>query len=94
MPRFNDALNQGEKEAQELAQASNTIKEIFGQFGIAFSAATIVRGFQDLARSAFDFYKSLDSALNEIYVVSNLTIDNVNSLKSNFISMAKETGVL
>lgn len=93
MPRFNDALNQGEKEAQELAQASNTIKEIFGQFGIAFSAATIVRGFQDLARSAFDFYKSLDSALNEIYVVSNLTIDNVNSLKSNFISMAKETGV-
>ena len=47
MPRFNDALNQGEREAQELAQASNTIKEIFGQFGIAFSAATIVRGFQD-----------------------------------------------
>ena len=63
-PQYTKALSNAEKESQKLAQASSTIKEIFAQFGIAFSAATIVRGFQDLARSAFDFYKSLDSLLN------------------------------
>ena len=90
---FNTELPRATKEAEKLAKATSTIREIFGQFGIAFSAATIVNSFQQLARSAFDFYKSLDSALNEIYIVSNLTIDNVNSLKTNFINMAKETGV-
>ena len=93
LPRFNNELHTGEANAKKLAEASNTIREIFAQFGITFSAATVVRGFQDLVRSAFDFYKSLDSALNEIYVVSNLTSDSVDGLKSNFINMAKETGM-
>ena len=90
---FNAEMPKATSEAEKLAKASATINEILGQFGIAFTAATVVRGFQDLARSAFEFYKSLDSALNEIYVVSNLTIDSVNGLKSSFISMAKDTGV-
>ena len=90
---FNDEMPRATKEAEKLAQATSTIKEIFGQFGIALSAATVVRAFQNLAKSAFDFYKSLDSALNEIYVVSDLTINNVNQLKSNFINMAKDTGM-
>lgn len=93
LPRFNNELHTGEANAKKLAEASNTIREIFAQFGITFSAATVVRGFQDLVRSAFDFYKSLDSALNEIYVVSNLTSDSVDGLKSNFINMAKDTGM-
>ena len=92
-PQYTKALSNAEKESQKLAQASSTIKEIFAQFGIAFSAATIVRGFQDLARSAFDFYKSLDSALNEIYVVSNLSSDAVDGLQDKFINMAKNTGM-
>lgn len=93
LPKLQTGLSASEKEAEKLAKAGMTIKEIFGQFGIAFSAAAIVRGFQDLTKTAFNFYKSLDSALNEIYVVSNLTIDQVNGLKSNFINMAKETGM-
>jgi TP901 family phage tail tape measure protein len=90
---FNAEMPKATSEAEKLAKASATINEILGQFGIAFTASTVVRGFQELARSAFEFYKSLDSALNEIYVVSNLTIDSVNGLKSSFISMAKDTGV-
>ena len=90
---FQEELPRATQEAQKLADAQRTIREILGQFGIVFSAATIVRGFQDLARSAFDFYKSLDSALNQIYVVSNLTSGAVDSLKSNFINMARETGM-
>ena len=90
---FSDSLAQGTLEAEKLAKASSTIREIFAQFGIAFSAATVVRGFQELAKSAFDFYKSLDSALNEIYVVSSLSIDQVNKLQTSFINMAKRTGM-
>ena len=93
LPRFETELRHSEAEAKKLAEASNTIREIFAQFGITFSAATVIRGFQDLARSAFEFYKSLDSALNEIYVVSNLTSDAVNGLTSDFINMAKDTGM-
>ena len=93
IPLFTNNLAEAEQEAEKLAKAGLTIREIFGQFGIVLSAAAIVRGFKDLATSAFDFYKSLDSALNEIYVVSNLTIDSVNNLKSNFINMAKDTGM-
>ena len=93
LPRFNNELHTGEANAKKLAEASNTIREIFAQFGITFSAAAVVRGFQDLVRSAFDFYKSLDSALNEIYVVSNLTSDAVNELTTSFINMAKDTGM-
>lgn len=90
---FNAEMPKATSEAEKLAKASATINEILGQFGIAFTASTVIRGFQELARSAFEFYKSLDSALNEIYVVSNLTIDSVNGLKSSFINMAKDTGV-
>ena len=93
MAIFTNNLGKAEAEAEKLAKAGMTIREIFGQFGIVLSAAAIVRGFKDLAESAFDFYKSLDSALNEIYVVSNLTIESVNNLKSNFINMAKDTGM-
>lgn len=92
--KFNDdVMPRAQQEAEELAKASGTINEILGQFGIAFTASTVVKGFQDLAKSSFDFYKSLDSALNEIYVVSNLSSEAVNGLKSNFISMAKNTGM-
>ena len=90
---FDAEMPRATAEAEKLAKASSTINEILGQFGIAFTAANVIRGFQDLTRSAFEFYKSLDSALNEIYVVSNLTSENVNKLKGNFITMAKETGM-
>ena len=90
---MNTELPRATKQAEETAKAASTIKEIMAQFGIVWSASTIVRGFQDLARSAFEFYKSLDSALNEIYVVSSLSSGAVSSLKNDFINMAKETGM-
>lgn len=81
------------KRAEEMAEGMQTLKDVLGQFGVVVSAGTIVRAFKDIIQSAFEFYKSLDSALNEIYVVSNLSIGAVNDLKTNFIGMAKETGM-
>lgn len=79
--------------AEKMAKAGATLKEILAQFGIVFSAAKIAKLFKDLIKYSFDFYKSLDSALNQIYVVSNLSSTAVNNLTSNFINMAKKTGM-
>jgi TP901 family phage tail tape measure protein len=92
--KFNDeVMPRAQQEAEKSAQGMQTLNEVLSQFGIALSATTIVKAFKDMSEAAFDFYKSLDSALNEIYIVSNLSIDAVNSLKTNFISMAKDTGM-
>ena len=90
---FKQELPRATEEANKVAEAQRTIKEILGQFGIVFSAATVVRGFQDMARSAYDFYLSLDSALNQIYVVSNLSSKAVDDLQDKFVNMAKNTGM-
>lgn len=91
--RGRSEIKLAEQEMIKYQEGVATIKEIFAQFGITFSIAQVVRGFQSLARAAYDFYKSLDSALNEIYVVSNLTSNSVNGLKNEFIGMAKDTGM-
>lgn len=93
LKKFNNSLVEGEENAKKVAEAGNTIREIFAQFGITFSAATIVRGFQNIARSAYEFYLSLDSALNQIYVVSNLSSEAVDNLQDKFVNMAKNTGM-
>lgn len=93
IPQFKMGLEQSEIEAQKLANAGSTLNEIFAQFGISFSIASILKGFQDLIKQAFEFYKSLDSALNEIYVVSNLTSGAVDGLTTQFINMSKKTGM-
>ncbi len=93
LPRFNIELQEGGTRAEKLAAAGSTINDIFAQFGLNFSIAAILVKFKDLAVEAFNFYKSLDSALNEIYVVSNLTSDAVNGLTADFLSMSKKTGM-
>ena len=90
---FDQELPSAEKRAEEMAQGMQTLNEVLGQFGIALTAGTIVRAFKEIITSAFEFYKSLDSALNEIYVVSNLSIGAVNNLKTSFIGMARDTGM-
>ena len=90
---FETSMNVAKKNAEDLESGFSMISEIAAQFGIVFSAAMVVNKLQDMAKAAFDFYKSLDSALNQIYVVSNLSSEAVDSLKSNFINMAKETGM-
>lgn len=88
-----EAFNKSYVGAEKLSEAGSTLKQVFAQFGIGITAVNIANYFKDLAVSAFQFYKSLDSALNEIYVVSNLTSTAVNGLKADFINMAKDTGV-
>ena len=80
-------------EAERLAKASSTINDILSQFGIGFSAYAIAAQFKQLIDYSYEFYKSLDSALNEIYVVSDLSIDKVNELTGSFINMAAKTGM-
>jgi TP901 family phage tail tape measure protein len=90
---FNDELPRATAEAEELAKAQMTVQEILGQFGIVFSAAGVVRQFKELIKYSYEFYKSLDSALNAIYVVSDLSSKSVNNLTSDFIRMAEQTGM-
>lgn len=90
---FGSELPRAAAQAERTAAGMQTLNEVMSQFGIVLSAGTIVRAFKDIATEAFNFYKSLDSALNEIYVVSNLSIGAVNNLKTSFISMAKDTGM-
>lgn len=80
-------------EAEKLAKASSTINDILSQFGIGFSAYAIAAQFKQLIDYSYEFYRSLDSALNEIYVVSDLSINKVNELTGSFINMAAKTGM-
>ena len=92
-PGFSNALKEGSRYAQEMTEGMTTLRDIFGQFGIYLSVGSIAQYFKRLGTEAFNFYKSLDSALNEIYVVSNLTSSAINGLTNDFINMAKETGM-
>lgn len=90
---FTEEMGKATSQAEKLAQAEMTVKEILGQFGIVFSAAGMVQKFKELIKYSYDFYKSLDSALNAIYVVSNLSSTSVNKLTGDFIRMAEKTGM-
>lgn len=92
--KFNDeVMPKAQQEAEKLAKASSTINDILSQFGIGFSAYAIAAQFKELINYSYEFYKSLDSALNEIYVVSDLSINKVNELTGSFINMAAKTGM-
>lgn len=83
------------KEAAEQAEAhskklSQTLREITG-FGIGIN--DLIRGLKQLTREAFEFYKSLDKALTDITIVSNLTRSQVQALTSDFISLSRQTGM-
>lgn len=86
-------IDKAEKSAQNLSSTMTTLRDIAAQFGLGFSVVQLARGFKSLIKYSFDFYKSLDAALNQIYVVSNLSNKAVNNLTTNFISMAKRTGM-
>ncbi len=88
-----DKISDADKKAQEMASTMGTLKDIASQFGIVWSAAHLARGFKDLINYSYEFYKSLDSALNQIYVVSNLSSEAVNDLTQNFVNMAERTGM-
>lgn len=86
-------LQQLSNEEEELRQTTQSLKQVLASFGIGFSAVTIANYFRQLASEAFNFYRSLDEALTSIRVVSNLTSEAVQDLKSDFITMSKESGM-
>ncbi len=95
--QMNEVLVKGFRESEaaaaELSKTTGTLRQIFAQFGIGFSIAQVVRKLWDGVQAAYQFYKSLDAALNEIYVVSSLSSQAVGNLKDNFLQMAEDTGM-
>jgi TP901 family phage tail tape measure protein len=90
---FSKSANAAADQLEREKESARTLKEVLAQFGIVISAAGIANYFKELAKSSFEFYKSLDYALNQIYIVSDLSSKAVDSLKTNFIGMARETGM-
>lgn len=82
-----------EEEIRKTQETTQTLKQVLAQFGIGIGAVQIVNYFKDLTQAAFEFYRSLDAAFNEIYVVSGMTSDAVMGLKDDFIIMSKESGM-
>ena len=90
---FSKSANAAADQLEREKESARTLKEVLAQFGIVISAAGIANYFKELAKSSFEFYKSLDYALNQIYIVSDLSSKAVDGLKTNFIGMARETGM-
>lgn len=88
-----EGLDEVQRKEEETKETTQTLKQILANFGIGISAVQIVNYFKDLTKAAFDFYRSLDRALNEIYVVSNLSSNAVMNLKDDFIQMSKDSGM-
>lgn len=82
-----DAAIQADEHTKKLSQ---TLKELTG-FGIGVNE--LIRGFKQLTREAFNFYKSLDQALTDITIVSNLSRSQVQSLTQDFIALSRQTGM-
>ena len=86
-------------EEQRLGQAASierqkTFNAILREtLGITISLQSAIRIIKRLAREAFDFYKSLDTALTDISIVSNMTRSQVQALTSDFITLSAKTGM-
>ena len=81
-----------EAAAQE-EEALNSVKSVLNELGISFSAVGLVRGLKQVIRASWEFYKSLDSALTEISIVSNYSREQVQALTGDFISLSQKTGM-
>jgi TP901 family phage tail tape measure protein len=95
---FNDKFGRATSSAEHynatMIEGEKTLAQVGRQLGIVnFGATEMIRMFKKLIVEAFNFYKSLDYALNQIYVVSNLSSGAVNQLTSEFVLMAKNTGM-
>ena len=89
-----------EKSSAQVVQAAldeekaiNSVKSVLNEFGVSLSAAGIAHYFKQLIKQSWEFYKSLDSALTEISIVSNYSRDQVQALTNDFISLSQKTGM-
>ena len=83
-------INEGQIKS---AKTVKTFSDIFKGLGLGFSVQQIARAFKQLAKYSFDFYKKLDKSLTNISIVSRKTRDEVQSLTTDFINMAQQTGM-
>ena len=88
-----ESYNKSRMSAERATETSLTLKQVISRFGIGFSVGQIVDKLWDGVKAAYEFYKSLDKALNEIYIVSNLSSKAVAALKDDFLAMAEDTGM-
>lgn len=88
-----ESYNKSRLSAEKAAETTLSLKQVISRFGIGFSVGQIVDKLWDGVQAAYEFYKSLDKALNEIYIVSNLSAKAVASLKDDFLAMAEDTGM-
>ena len=88
-----ESLNEQDNNMKALEDASRSFKEVLAEFGVVFSAGWVVRELKQLATASFNFYKSLDKALTEISVVSNLSRKQTQNLTSDFIRLSRQTGM-
>ena len=82
-----EGLKRNEEQAKVLKQ---TLSQIIG-IDISFRGLTTT--FKRLIKNAFEFYKSLDAALTDITIVSNMSRGQVQELTKDFISLSKQTGM-
>lgn len=87
------SLTAQEQMYQDTEKVAQSLKSVLGELGVVFSAAWVVNQLQTLARQSFDFYKSLDNALTEISIVSDLSRKQVQGLTDDFIRLSKQTGM-
>ena len=87
---YNDTL-QGLKENE--LQAKELKQTIGDLIGIDISLRGLTTAFKQLIRVSFDFYKSLDQALTDISIVSDMSRGQVQGLTQEFIKLSAQTGM-
>ena len=82
-----DSAQIAEQKQQKLNQ---TLRQTLG---IGFGLNDVIRAVKKLIREAFDFYKSLDRALTDITIVSDMSRSQVQELTQEFIKLSAQTGM-
>ena len=82
-----DSAQIAEQRQQKLNQ---TLRQTLG---IGFGLNDVIREVKKLIKEAFDFYKSLDRALTDITIVSNMSRSQVQKLTQEFIKLSAQTGM-
>jgi TP901 family phage tail tape measure protein len=89
-PQYQNILDaQSEAKARQ-EQLNSTLRQTLG---IGFGLNDMISGIKRLIKEAFEFYKSLDRALTDITIVSNLSRSQVQALTSDFIDLSRQTGM-
>lgn len=72
----------------------NELKSSLRQMiGFGFGVNDLIRGIKTLTKEAFNFYQSLDQALTDITIVSNMSRSQVLELTKDFINLSAQTGM-